>query len=214
MAHTKFILSIDKVLDTTMREQIENDLRMYKAVGFTVTAEVLEPKLTVKIAHDDDPSNPRENDHIGVMYCEHGRYTLGDKDAADPRQINSAEIVLRLPIYMYDHSGLTVSHGAFSCQWDSGQIGMHYILKTTADKEWPGWTLEDLQNVLEGELEEYDYYLRGDAWGFVVEDENGDAVESCWGFLGDKLEYTGILDHIDSELHEQAKQAWTDRCDA
>ena len=28
-----------------------------------------------------------------------------------------------LPLYLYDHSGITISTGPFSCPWDSGQVG-------------------------------------------------------------------------------------------
>ena len=44
--------------------------------------------LTVRICHDDTPewANPREHDgNLGVMFCDYRGYTLGDKDAPDPR---------------------------------------------------------------------------------------------------------------------------------
>ena len=41
-----------------------------------------------------------------------------------------------LPIYMYDHSGITISVNPFSCPWDSGQIGFIYISKEKARKEY------------------------------------------------------------------------------
>ena len=39
----------------------------------------------LKIEHDQDAQNPRTDcDHADVMYCEHRRYDLGDKDAEHP----------------------------------------------------------------------------------------------------------------------------------
>ena len=34
-----------------------------------------------------------------------------------------------LPVYMYDHSGVTINTGGFSCGWDSGQVGWIYCEK-------------------------------------------------------------------------------------
>ena len=36
-----------------------------------------------------------------------------------------------LPLYLYDHSGITMSTGPFSCPWDSGQVGWIYASKKT-----------------------------------------------------------------------------------
>lgn len=38
----------------------------------------------VKIHTEPFPSNPREDDNAGVMFCRHSRYSLGDKDAENP----------------------------------------------------------------------------------------------------------------------------------
>ena len=96
-----------------------------------------------------------------------------------------------LPLYLYDHSGITMSASAFSCPWDSGQVGYIYQRLT------PEVTREDLVKYLVSEVEEYDSYLTGDCWWFALEsqkyqeDEEGDELtseweteESCGGFLG------------------------------
>jgi len=44
-------------------------------------------------------------------------------------------------------------------------------------KEW-------LRRILLAELNEYDQYLQGDVWGYIVT-ENGEETDSCWGFFGD-----------------------------
>ena len=36
-------------------------------------------------------------------------------------------------------------------------------------------------------MEEYGKYVDGDCWGYVIQDEEGEDVDSCWGFIG--LEY-------------------------
>jgi len=43
-------------------------------------------------------------------------------------------------------------------------------------------TLKQAENVLLAEVEEYNKYLQGDVWGYVV-DPDGEN-ESCWGMYG------------------------------
>lgn len=179
---------------------------------------VTTPRRDVRITVDSDPINPRaEYSNAGVMYCRHGRYDLGDKNAEDAfvenakgNRVQRDDIALALPIYMYDHSGITISHEPFSCPWDSGLLGVHYITKEVLSREFNGDKAK-ARACLESELKTYDQYLRGEVFGFEVLDENDDAVDSCWGFFGDKLEETGILEYLPAELHEQAKEAWERR---
>ena len=37
---------------------------------------------------------------------------------------------------------------------------------------------------MEGEVKEYDQYLTGDVWGFIIEDDDGNELDSHWGFFG------------------------------
>ncbi len=48
-----------------------------------------------------------------------------------------------LPLYLYDHSGITMSTGAFSCRWDSGQVGWIYAEKKKFIEE-TGYTEDEL----------------------------------------------------------------------
>ena len=123
---------------------------------------------------------------------------------------------ISLPLYLYDHSGITMSTGSFSCPWDSGQVGMVYVSYDKLDEElydesrYPltiPTTPETVYQtrydhaiaILKGEVEVYDQYLCGDVWGFVLVDEDGEELDSCWGFYGDDYRTNGILDHISSE---------------
>ena len=48
-----------------------------------------------------------------------------------------------LPLFLYDHSGITMSTGPFSCPWDSGQVGWIYAPKQKFIEE-TGYTKEEL----------------------------------------------------------------------
>lgn len=152
-------------------------------------------KYTVKVVQDDDPINPRKEwDNLCKMVCFHSRYNLGDKHDFDIESIQEfvkRKDVFSLPLYLYDHSGITISTAPFSCQWDSGQVGYIYVERDTFLKEFGFKKMtkkakERLNDLLTGEVEEYDSYLTGDVYGFKVEDEEGDTIESCWDFIGDQ----------------------------
>ena len=91
---------------------------------------------------------------------------------------------------MYDHSGYTIATRPFSCPWDSGQIGFVWITKATARKEmaWKMITkarLKRLEEIIEGEVKNYDDYLTGSVYTITVVDPEGNDVDSVGGWFGD-----------------------------
>lgn len=160
-----------------------------------------EKNATLFIIQETDPFDPRkEYDHITTMICFHNRYNLGDKHDLKSSDFNGwdelqeyieecYEPLVISPIYMYDHSGITISTGPFSCPWDSGRIGFVFITKESCEEAGTSYDdIEMLNRIIEGEVEEYDHYLRGDVWGFVIREGkhniNGEIIDSCWGFYG------------------------------
>lgn len=191
---------------------------------------------TVKIIRDCDPESPREWDNLGTMVCAHRRYNLGDEDGLakalrviykhlsdkqlddmgfDADHVPDVEKALEktgqaivLPLYLYDHSGITMSTSPFSCRWDSGQVGFIYVTKEDVRNEydWKRLTQERIQKIetyLKGEVEVYDQYLTGDVWGFVSQE--GDEEDSCWGFFGSDPLTNGILCHLTGAAAELVK---------
>ena len=109
-----------------------------------------------------------------------------------------------LPLFLYDHSGITMSTGSFGDRWDSGQVGWIYITKEEYEKE--GWTKEQATKYLKGEVETYDNFLTGEVYGWKVVDEDDDAVDSCYGYYGDE----GVKDALQearSTVDWRCKQA-------
>jgi hypothetical protein len=145
----------------------------------------------IKICIDENPFSPRENDNLGTMVCFHRRYDLGDKHnfktPDDFSQYTKENDLIMLPIYMYDHSGITIKTTPFSCPWDSGQLGFIYVSKEKIRKEYNVKRVspkikETVLRVLEAEIKEYDYYIRGEVFGFTIE-KNDEEIDSCWGFF-------------------------------
>lgn len=114
---------------------------------------------------------------VAEAYLEKARNKVLDQD------------VVLLPLYLYDHGSITMNTGGFHCPWDSGQVGFIYTTMDQARKEWSG-TDEEVRDkalaCLEAEVKVYDQYLTGDVWGYVIEDDEGEEVESVWGFYGDE----------------------------
>lgn len=154
----------------------------------------------IEILQDEDPINPREDDNLGTMICFHKRYNLGDTHHYNHGDYGSWDELLKamekkegkliaLPLYLYDHSGITMSTGPFSCPWDSGQVGFIYVTLEKARAEFGKKLISKtmqakLKGYLESEVKTYDNYLTGDVRGYKVS-KDGEETDSCWGFYGD-----------------------------
>jgi len=133
-----------------------------------------------------------------------------------------------LPLNLYDHSGITMSTKGFADKWDSGQVGFIYVSKNelynkhginqeylNAHAEWTnGRTLDKVaEDILSGEVETYDTYLRGNVYQYTLEelDEDGEVIseDSCSGFFGDDLKENGIWDNIPKEMKAQVEKYGT-----
>jgi len=146
---------------------------------------------TIEIHTDEDAGNPRKEwDNAGTMLCMHSRYDLGDERNVTVeaiQEIIEREDVLYLPLYLYDHSGITMRTGPFSCPWDSGQVGIIYITKERAIQEFGGKRFTETVkkqalSCLESEVKVYDAFLTGSVYGYNVLDPAGESIDSCWGF--------------------------------
>jgi hypothetical protein len=160
---------------------------------------------TVEIFYDPEPESPREWCNLGTMVHWHRRSNIGDEDIRHLSDEYALEdlpdyfkrergATVVLPVYLYEHSGQTVNTTGFSCPWDSGQVG--FIFDTPEGREQCGTPPELIEDVLRSEVEDFDRYLRGEVYGYVVE-RDGEHVDSCWGFHGD-------LDYVKSEANSVA----------
>jgi len=135
------------------------------------------------------------------QYEETGGYD--DMDRADLFKAIEEKGTIIKGLYLYDHSGITISTSSFSCRWDSGQIGWIYITKDKIEAE--GWTPEQANNYLDGEVEVYDNYLTNSVYGYNIEDID----ESCYGYYGDEGMKSAIQDAkniIDYTIEKKKKQ--------
>lgn len=176
--------------------------------------------FTLKIVPDQDPESPRNWDNLGTMVCFHKRMILGDKHSETVEslgEIIKRKDVISLPIYAYIHSGIALSTsrtGQFADPWDSGQLGYIYVTKEKirenfCKKKLSKKIIERALECLEGEIETYNQFLSGDVYGYMVQDEKGETVESCWGFYGEeaaKEEGKSMMEFLQKEEKETLEQ--------
>ncbi len=133
-----------------------------------------------------------------------------------------------LPLYLYDHGGITMSVGGFSCPWDSGQVGWihdtpegvqgamgkHTSVEDgykftgeyhTEDGKPP--TDEWIESALKSEVRVYADYLEGDIMWYRTEGPtDGD---SCGGFFPDeKGSHDYMVDEAKASIDSSIRYAW------
>ena len=159
----------------------------------------------IEIYQDTDPQSPRDWDNLGTMYCFHNRYQLGDRHGYCIQEVNDLikrKDVISIPLYLYDHSGISMSTGRqwpFNCPWDSGQVGYLFARYEDIRKNWnvkhvTKKLIEQTLEMLENEVKVYNDYLIGNVYGYIVK-RNESQVDSCWGYIGDwnEKEYGALV---------------------
>lgn len=131
---------------------------------------------TIKIYPNLDPMNPREDDNATIMVFNNPNYNLGDKhNYGYTESIGDLIDAIKM-----DHDVL-----ALKAVCICGHVGVAFISKeSVAVTHGEGYEFagQELFNIIDGEVAEYNAYISGDMCGYVVEDKFGEEVDSCWGY--------------------------------
>jgi hypothetical protein len=205
--------------------------------------------ITINVYPDDSPEagNPREGDQLTTLVCWHPDYVLGDEQiqgsrgavetpfheggegVTSMRQVYRylgivREAVCILPLYLYDHSGISITAGAPNpfdnptvrrddfgqgMGWDTSMVGFVYttherITELCGDGE-PYHSDEWIREQVEQDVRLYDMYLQGAVYGYVVAEDSHEE-SSCWGFLGWDHEQSGLLMEAKAEAADIAEE--------
>ena len=155
--------------------------------------------LTTAFGKDNDQREDERNE----------AYNNEDETYKDPEDIPLKKLfdIVRekyaiLPLYLYDHGGITMKTTPFSCRWDRGQVGYIYASKEDVLRNYNA-TEENWHEVgeegLRHEVSTYDDYITGAVFGYQLHEikdneATDDIVESCYGFFGNNTATNGILD--------------------
>lgn len=169
----------------------------------------------VVVHYDVEPENPRHWGSLGVMACHHSRYILGDHrhpltdEVIEALKRAPVRVVTRwlrlvhgatvvLPLYLLDHSGLSMSAGSPSASdpggWDTSMVGL--IFDTPDKREEFGTALENIEAALRGEVETYSAWLEGMVYRYTAYGEDGEEVASCGGYYEEEDALTDGLAEI------------------
>lgn len=234
-----------------MTKMINKTTKLYAGDKFAITT-TDGRKLRLVIEQDQFSDDPRSWDNIGTMLCWHRGYQLGDCNTNRETELQLAEIcrkygksdeeidemtfaeevqfildqddVCGLPLWLYDHSGISISTGRV-CPWDSSFVGFIFVekdfyLAQICLKDEEGWK-EKAKETLEGEVETYSDFLEGNVYQWTLYeptvvirqsmdgkelsreiDEEGEMVDSTSGFYSPTLEdiLENIEDYSDFEI--------------
>lgn len=186
----------------------------------------LNETTTIEFFQEDQTDSPREWDNQGIFVNYHPKYLIGDKNVSrddypcavqflESERLQVKDVIM-LPVYMYDHSGITINTVGFHCSWDSDRIGFIYMTKEAVRKEWQVQRIskklrETVLSNLKGEIETLDQFITGEVYWFAIEkstpcnscgSDNTEVTDSCGGFYGSDIKTNGMLEHIDKEYHE------------
>jgi len=158
-------------------------------------------RYSYEIVQAEYADNPREcYDNLSLFVFSYGRYDMPNDwninfDDFDGWQEVAAHIkeqggLFITPVYAYEHGGITISTGKFSCQWDSGCLGLAF---TTKEKMKEIGTPDHLvEEAIKDEVKLFDMYLQGDAWIVYVKDTYGD---------GEDIDSSYVWGHLEAEKY-------------
>lgn len=153
---------------------------------------------TVRICVDPDPQSPAEWDNLGEILYSSSRYCLGTRNVSREELASTARRsdIIALPVKAYVHSGASITADPvqvcrypFNCPWDGGQSGYVFVTLDKVREEYKVKRVsaklrEKVTRVLIQEVETFAEYLRGEVYGYTIENPDGSDKDSCWGFYG------------------------------
>ena len=66
------------------------------------------------------------------------------------------------------------------------QAAREQILNNWMKKKLTKELKKKAEKLLKVEVKTYNQYLQGDVWAYIIKDEDGEHVDSCYGFYGEE----------------------------
>jgi len=164
--------------------------------------------FTAKVEHDPygADESPRGWEMESVFFGFHRAFAspdhAPDSDPETARDIANAKGNICLPVWLYSHCGTcyrAAEQNPFHCPWDSGLFGFIYITRDNARKIYGIKRITEKQRLrlladLAAQVEAYSRWANGETYCWVIEDADGDVIESCGGYYSD---YDAELDALE-----------------
>ncbi len=173
---------------------------------------IVETGWRLRVEWDKYPPNPLEEDNESIVhwFTKHKTHHLFSNTKVDSDFVSSWGDIKRhleeqyspevmLPIYMLDHSGITVKTTPFNNPFDSGQVGYVFIDEEQMRKL--SLTKKLAEEFLNAQVEIYDDYLTGNVVYCEIY-KDGEEVASCGGFYGDDMMSNGVLEFVEEHTED------------
>lgn len=173
----------------------------------------------INIYRDTDECSPRDNcDYTSHFWNNTYSHTFDRRretqfgDILDDNGRLSKDFIkdhIFVKVYLYSHSGESVSTSSFGDPWDSGLFGILAESKESVREESGAKRISPklrkmIVERLTAEVNEFNQWLTGDVYGYTITplDDDEDVLDSCWGFYGDynNREESELMDNAMSEI--------------
>jgi len=147
--------------------------------------------MNVRYEYDIDCPSPRTWDNLGTF----------DRRGGDrlPDEGIMPHGAVRIPVYYY---------GELTWGYDNAEPhGYYYVSPEDVRKEFPGMDYNEAKSralsIMRHELQAFRSWLAGECYGFIIEDDNGQHVAGCWGYVG----YDAVKEAGQEALQWEAQRA-------
>lgn len=157
---------------------------------------LLSNELTLEIVQDDCTYSPRENANAGILCISNKNVTneTDDFKVEDHKDWDGVErwlqtkkgAIAMLPVFVYDHGGITISTTPSWDCWDERHVGYYYTTKQNF-QDCVGGELDanNIKQVLESEIKELNQYFRGDVYAFKITNKLGNVIDFCGSYYNE-----------------------------
>lgn len=182
-----------------MSNYSENNLATMGYVKPEILAKADAKKINIIVEHDNEADNPREYDNLGTVaiMSSCGDITIDRKlpeytgnlmnDVVNKicveQNLNKNDLIF-LPVYKFEHSGVTFSTKPFDDFWDSGLDGIIYVTKQQVRNFYQVGRisrklLNNVTSALESEIKILATWAEGDTYSIAIRDQDGEIIDSC-----------------------------------
>lgn len=182
----------------------------------------------IYIIQDTAPMSPEIDAEDVFLVSDHRDITITNDLVTKPSRTFCDTLMVTLPgvgvpgnkryhafnLFGYSHSGVSLSLSndeyPFNCPWDGFYTGTVFI--TTKFYK----TRDGAREVANSLVEEWNHYLSGNVWGYIITKNELEDIDSCWGFVGDYKycleEARNIVDYYaNNEENKEVKTISTER---
>jgi hypothetical protein len=153
--------------------------------------------VTLKIEQDECVENPRDAfDNVSTFYGAQGREIVGGKNDVEYRYREDLDNEL---------DNLRRAGAVIVESFPRYAV----IEPKTGRAEWGRKWRKMAEKCCRAELDEFESWANGEVYGYIVEDLDGEHLDSCWGFYGEKYaieEGESSADLYEKKFTERAAQ--------